>query len=62
MDTGAMAVPIAGVRFGHRRFGAAASQGPRPDGSALAGGLDNRNTWLQRSLQPGWTPVHITLF
>ena len=39
---------------------------PRKDlaqtGHALAGGFDNRTTWLQRSLQPGMTPVPITLF
>jgi hypothetical protein len=31
-------------------------------GHALAGGFDNRTTWLQRSLQPGITPIPITLF
>jgi hypothetical protein len=39
---------------------------PRKDlaqtGHALAGGFDNRTTWLQCSLQPGMTPVPITLF
>ena len=39
---------------------------PRKDlaqtGHALAGGFENRTTWLQRSLQPGMTPVPITLF
>jgi hypothetical protein len=68
MDTGAVAVPIAGVRFGHstsRRRGGRRPP-PRKDlaqtGPALAGGFDNRTTWLQRSLQPGMTPVPITLF
>jgi hypothetical protein len=31
-------------------------------GHALAGGFDNRTTFLQRSLQPEMTPVPITLF
>jgi hypothetical protein len=64
MDTGAMAVPIAGVRFGIRRLDGEAP--PRKDlaqaGHALAGGFENRTTWHQRSLQPGMTPVPITLF
>jgi hypothetical protein len=45
-----------------RRSAAAASRGPAQTRHALAGGFDNRTTWLQRSLQPGMTPVPITLF
>jgi hypothetical protein len=68
IDTRAMAIPITGCSVRAfdvstaRRSAAAASQGPRPDGHALAGGFDNRTTWLQRSLQPGMTPFPITLF
>ena len=64
MDAGAMAVPIASVRFGHstaRRRGA--RRPPREDPAqarrALAGGFDNRNTGSSKrsgcSLQPGMT-------
>jgi len=63
MDTGAMAVPIAGVRFGHsttRRRGGRRPpprEDPAQTGHALAGGFDNRTTWLQRSLQPAHASV-----
>jgi hypothetical protein len=57
MDTGAMAVPIADVRFGHsmtrRRDGRRPlpSEDPAQTGHALAGGFDNR-TQPHQSLSP----------
>ena len=67
IDAGAMAVPIASVRFGHsttRRRGARRPP-PREDPAqarhALAGGFDNRTIGSSKrsrcSLQPGMTPV-----
>jgi hypothetical protein len=52
---------------GIRRLDGEAVDGRRlartsPRRVTLAGGFENCTTWLQRSLQPGMTPIPITLF